>query len=200
MPGLPSPVKNLAKELSRLPSIGPRQATRLAIFLTGPDSSESSLISALQALKGIKRCEQCFFIHQNEEGLCDICFDPKRDKSHVMVVEKETDLISIESARKYDGIYLITGEMPRSGILTEEAKKRLASFKKTRETGDHIEELIIGFSPTNLGDLQASTIKKEIGQLAKKISRLGRGLPTGGEVEFADSETLGSALEGRTEG
>jgi recombination protein RecR len=202
---LPHPIQNVVDELSELPSIGPRQAIRLAFFLIGEGKEHiRGLAMSVADLAKIKICERCFFIHQNEGNLCDTCKNPNRLHSLIMVVEKETDLISLENTGKFTGRYFIIGDIPKTGFLEETQKLRLQSLKSFIQKeppaglGGKAEEIILGFGPTKLGDLQASLLTKELAPLTKKISRLGRGLPTGGEVEFADDETLGSALERRS--
>ena len=113
-----------------------------------------------------------------------------------MVVEKETDLMSIEKARAFDGVYLVLGELTRSGALEEEQKKRLETLKATIEKRSKAkaDEIILALNPTTYGDITASLIQRELAPFAKKISQLGRGIPTGGEIEFADEETLTHSL------
>jgi len=156
-------------------------------------------------LRYLKTCAQCFFVHQNKNNLCDICADKNRRQNLIAIVEKETDLISLEQTKKFNGRYLILGESTKTGILESSQKLRLNHLKnwikKTcssagRESGQ-AEEIIIAFNPTTYGDLNASIIAKELSPVAKKISRLGRGIPSGGEIEFADEETLGSAIDRR---
>jgi len=197
---LPDPVRKVVDSLSELPSIGPRQAIRLAFYLiaTGKENLRT-LAESVDGLRDIKICERCFFIHENEGALCDICSNPQRKQSVIMVVEKETDYLSLENTKKYLGRYFIVGPVPKTGFLEEWQKKRLQSLKRFIEDqpDGKAEEIIFGFNPTSLGDFQASLLMKELAPLTKKISRLGRGLPTGGEIEFADDETLGSALDRR---
>jgi len=198
---LPPPIQSIADQLSELPSIGPRQAIRLAFYLVGRSKEDiRALATGIDNLRNIKTCERCFFIHQNADHQCDICRNPNRNPRIVTVVEKETDLVSLENTKKFTGRYLIIGQVPKTGFLEEWQKLRLQSFKNlvTKEQGGSIDEIILAFNPTALGDLQASLLTKELAPFAKKISRLGRGLPTGGEIEFADDETLGSALERRS--
>lgn len=151
-------------------------------------------------LEKIKICERCFFIHQNQGSLCDICKNPGRRQDIVMIIEKETDLISLENTGKFNGRYFILGLIPKTGILENEQKLRLQTLKTfiEKELGGKSEEIILAFNPTSVGDFNASLVGKELQGLTKKISRLGRGLPTGGEIEFADDETLGSALDRRS--
>ena len=203
---LPDPIKNVVDELSKLPSIGPRQAIRLAFYLVNESKEDiHNLAVNINNLRAIKICERCFFIHQNKDNLCDICANQQRRPGVIMIVEKETDLLSMENTGKFTGRYCIIGPVPKTGILEDWQKLRLQSLKKFIEKsaasgglGGTADEIIFGFNPTSLGDFQTSILMKELSPLAKKISRLGRGLPTGGEIEFADDETLGSALERRS--
>lgn len=197
---LPASIRSLAAELSELPSIGPRQALRLAFHLVHRGRAVSdNLAAALAGLNLLKTCERCFFIHENQGLFCSICENGSRNEKVVMVVEKETDLISIENTNRFKGRYLVLGEMPRTGVLTENQKQRLAALARSLAAlpGKKADEIILAFNPTGLGDFHASLATKELAPFAVKITRLGRGLPSGGEIEFADDETLGSALEGR---
>lgn len=197
---LPASVQKLIHALSELPSIGPRQATRLVFHLIGQGESQiHELAGNLDELKKIKTCERCFFIHGNRGSLCDICSDPHRDQGVILVIEKETDLLSLENTGKFRGRYFILGPMPKTGLLQDAQKLRLQSLKSSiqKELQGQAAEIILGVNPTSVGDFHASILTKELAPFAKKMSRLGRGLPTGGEIEFADDETLGSALERR---
>jgi recombination protein RecR len=197
---LPPPLQRVIEELSKLPSIGPRQAIRLAFYITQENKGElKSFAEAIDGLREIKICERCFFIHQNDDTLCDICRNQNRKQNIIMVVEKETDLISLEDTKKFSGRYFIIGPIAKNGFLEAWQKLRLQSLKAfiEKNLGGQADEIILAFNPTSLGDFQASLLIKEFGPLAKKMSRLGRGLPTGGEIEFADDETLGSALDRR---
>jgi recombination protein RecR len=206
---LPSSLRALIEELSELPSIGPRQATRLAFYLAQKGGQQVlDLAKNLEGLKNIKLCERCFFVHENPGTLCDMCANSERNKSKIMIVEKETDLVSIENTNKFNGRYLILGTVPKTGILEELQKLRLESLKGfikkelSGQTGPtsspQAEEIILALNPTSVGDWNAGVLKKELEPYAKKITRLGRGLPTGGEIEFADDETLEGAFEGRS--
>jgi len=205
---IPQSLKAFIDELSDLPSIGPRQATRLAFHLVDKGKqSVANLADNLDKLKNIKVCARCFFIHENPEDLCDVCADKERNQKMIMIVEKETDLISIEQTKKYSGRYLVLGVIPKTGILDDIQKLRLQSLKSfiQKEFGGQApstssgqaEEIILGFNPTSVGDWNAGILRKELDGFSKKITRLGRGLPTGGEIEFADDETLEGALSAR---
>ncbi len=204
---LPPPIQRAADELAELPSVGPRQAIRLAFHLSGQDKeSVRRLAAAIDGLRNIKTCERCFFIHENADGLCDICRNPARNQRIIMVVEKETDLVSLENTGRFTGRYFIIGEIRKTGILEDWQRIRLQSLKSFIEIGlagaggepGKADEIIFAFNPTSLGDLQTSILMKELGQLAQKKSRLGKGLPAGGEIEFADDDTLSSSLERRS--
>jgi recombination protein RecR len=197
---LPEPIQNVADELSNLPSIGPRQAIRLAFYLVGEKTEDvHKLAMNINNLRKLKICKHCFFPHQNADDLCDICGNPNRNQNVIMIVEKETDLISLENTKKFIGRYFITGPIPKTGFLENGQKARIESLKKyiEKDLGGKAREIILAFNPSSLGDFQAAILMKELAPLTEKMSRLGRGLPTGGEIEFADDETLGSALERR---
>jgi recombination protein RecR len=198
---LPSSIKRVIDELSKLPSIGPRQATRLAFYLTTLGApSLTALGGSIQALANLKTCTHCFLVHENEGLLCSICADPTRDQSIIMVLEKETDLLSIETTKRYRGRYFIVGPIGKIGLLEEWQKTRLEKLKTFihDDLGGRAKEIILAFNPTANGDFNAGNIARELTPLAERTSRLGRGLPTGGEIEFADDETLGSAVERRS--
>ena len=173
---LPEPIKKVADELSHLPSIGPRQAIRLAFYLTN-ESKENihNLAVNINNLRNIKICERCFFPHQNKENLCDICADKNRIQNIIMIIEKETDLISLENTGKFLGRYFIIGQIPKSGILEDWQKLRLQSLKKFIEKslddgglGGTAKEIILGFNPTSLGDFQSSILIKELTPITKR--------------------------------
>jgi len=197
---LPQPIKNFIDVFSRMPGIGPRQATRLAfkLIIEGKNQLEE-LSKTISELKHLKICLLCFFPHSNQNDFCDICKSKNRRKDIIMIVEKETDLISLERPNKYNGRYLIIGELSKNGVLESIEKLRLNNLKTfiQKELNGQAEEIIIAINPTTYGDLNAMIIAKELKDFSKKITRLGRGIPTGGEIEFSDEETLGQALERR---
>lgn len=198
---LPDKIKRIIERLSEWPSIGPRQATRLAFYLVGRgNGSLKEAVADLNSLQDIKLCTRCFFVHENEGALCNICSDKNRKISIIAIVEKETDLISIENTRKFPGRYFVIGPISRMGVLADWQKNRLANLKKfiQDELNGNAEEIILAFNPTTGGDFGASILVKELSPLSAKVTRLGRGLPMGGEIEFADDETLGEALSKRS--
>ena len=185
---IPDAIEKFIKLASRLPGIGPRQATRLGFFLAHQEkSSLEELIKSLSEIKSLKLCAQCFLPHASSNGLCPICRDPKRDFKIIAIVEKETDLISLEQTKQFNGRYLVIGDLRKDGVLESEQRRRLTALKDSLK-GDPAKEIILAFSPTTYGDLNASVIAQEVRAFAEKITRLGRGIPTGGEVEFADDQ------------
>lgn len=155
---------------------------------------------AIEGLSDVKVCSRCFFVHAQSGPTCTLCSDASRDRCTFMVIEKETDLVSIERTGKYRGLYLVLGELTKSGVLEPWQKMRLGVLKKIIAGecgGGGAQEIILALNPTTHGDMNASLIEKELTLSTKKISRLGRGIPTGGEIEFADEETLSHSLQRR---
>ncbi|MFA6407720.1 MAG: toprim domain-containing protein [Candidatus Paceibacterota bacterium] len=197
---LPQPIQQFVRVFSRLPLLGPRLATRLALHLISLDrASFQELKNALIQLEALDRCPRCFFLKNENAKLCDICADPRRNPRIIAIVEKETDIMSLEKTHKFSGHYLILGELPEKGVLENIQKSRLQHLhaRITQELNGMTDEIIVALNPNSFGDFVAGIINEEFKTGAKKITRLGRGIPTGGEIEFADEETLGSALERR---
>ena len=117
----------------------------------------------------------------------------------IAIIEKETDLLSLEKAGIFGGVYLVLGESNGRGELGTHQKLRLKQFKEAiaKDLGGKAKEIILAVSPTTEGDFLAGLLKMDLSNMAEKITRLGRGIPTGAEIEFADEETLGNALMGR---
>ncbi len=196
---LPDAIEKFITQFSKLPSIGPRMARRLAFYFIALDKQTfANIEDAFSRLKNLDRCPRCFFIKHTKNELCPICTDAKRDKNIIMVVEKETDLLSMERVGTFHGTYCVLGELEGAG-LKHSQKLRLRHLKHIikEELRGTAQEIIIATSPTTQGDFLAAVIKKELGGMAQKITRLGRGIPTGGDIEFADEETLSNALKGR---
>lgn len=206
---LPDYLKKFVEVFSSLPGIGPRQAIRLAFhFVSKGGGLANEAITALQEIEKVRLCRDCSFVHMNPEGLCDICRDAdagRRNKKIIAIVEKETDLISIENTGKFRGRYLILGDLRKKGILEQDQKLKLdnlKSFIKAFPQGGagepgKAEEIIIAVNPTSIGIVNSKVIADELKPFANKITKLGIGIPSGGEIEFADEDTLGEALEGR---
>jgi len=198
---VPEAIQKFIDVFSRLPSIGPRLATRLAFYLLNLDRQTlDDLEKTINGLKHLNRCQRCFFFKNENAQLCHICGDPRRNKKIIAIVEGEIDLLSIEATGRFQGHYLILGELAEAGVLESSQKLKLQNLKeriKKEMEGGQAQEIIIALNPNAFGDFMAGLIQEEFKTLASKITRLGRGIPTGGEIEFADKETLSNALERR---
>ncbi len=196
---IPQSIKRFIENFSNLPSIGPRQATRLAFYLASLNKATvNELERSIGDLKNLSRCEKCFFFKEGTAKYCSICSSPDRDRKVLAIVEKETDLLTLEKTGRFKGVYLVLGKLADKGIIETAQKLRLESLKKRLGQEGKLNELIVALNPTSIGDFTADLVKGEFKDLALKITRLSRGLPTGGEIEFADEETLQSSFEHRT--
>jgi len=197
----PKSIQKLIELFSKFPTVGPRTAGRFVFYLIklNQEKFDELLNSITDLRKAIKICSSCFnpFDPSQSSGkeVCSICSDNSRDKTLLCIIEKEIDLISIEKTKKYKGLYFILG-----GTINlkknDNSKMRIEELKQRIEN-DNFQEIIIATNPTTEGEATALFIKKELKPLNIKITRLGRGLPVGGELEYADEETLTSAFEGR---
>lgn len=197
---LPEEINRFIETFEKIPSIGPRQATRLAFYMIKKGKNTiDELDESIENLKNIKICPQCFFIHNKKTNLCGICSDKSRERCEFMILEKETDLISIEKTGSYKGRYLILGDLTKSGALEQWQKHRVENLKSVieKDCNGKADEIIIAFNPGTYGDLNTSLISKEFSNYANKITKLGRGIPVGGEIEFSDIDTLSSSIKRR---
>lgn len=202
----PDPIQKFIEKFSKLPSVGPRQAARFAFYLLkqGKKEIEEYGRLLLDLSQSIKICPICFYTAlnsgNNNEDLCDICKDKSRNSEMICVVEKETDLISLEKTKKYHGLYHILGG--QISPLEPESYKQIRIkelLERVKKSSGRIKEIILATNPTVEGDLTARYLERVLKPFNLKITRLGRGLPTGGDIEFADPDTLGNALEQRKE-
>lgn len=190
-------IQNLIDLFSRFPGIGPKAATRLVFYLTKNNNAQELGTALLEFHKSLKTCPSCFKFHETNEKLCEICLDNSRNKSLLCIVEKETDLESIEKTHLYKGLYFILGSIVPD-LKQETLKKlRIRELKQKIGSSQELKEIILGLNPTSEGEAIALYLERELKGLNKKITRLARGLPVGGELEYADRETLKSALERR---
>ncbi|HID88941.1 MAG TPA: recombination protein RecR [Anaerolineae bacterium] len=195
---MPPSVERLIETLSELPGIGPKTASRLTFFLLRAESDlPLRLAEALRDLKEKTRfCSVCFNI--TEEDPCPICSDPGRDRSTICVVEEPLDVLAIERTEQYRGLYhVLHGALaPIEGVFAEDL--RIAELLQRVRTGE-VREVILATNPTSEGDYTAAYLVSKLRPLGVRITRLGRGLPVGGDLEYADQVTLANALEGRRE-
>ena len=196
---LPQTLRHVAEALARLPAIGPRQAIRIAVHLSSlPREEQERLARALSELERVSRCIECGFPHEGSGDRCEICADPNRTPGTLMVVEKETDLLSMEKTGKYAGRYLVTGMLPRGGTLSPHQRDRITARAALAQASGGLDELILALSATAPGEVLSQAVSDLMSPVARRVTRLGRGLPRGGEIEFADEDTLGYSLDSRS--
>jgi recombination protein RecR len=194
---VPEPVTQLIEAFSRLPGVGPKTASRLTYYLLrAPDEISAGLAEALRDIKEKTRfCSSCFNITVNDP--CEICTDDKRDKRTIAVVEEPLDVLAIERTGSYNGLYhVLHGAIsPVNGIGPDNLRIRELG---ERVSTHNIMEVIIATNPGLEGDATAMYIQREIEPRGVKVTRLARGLPVGGDLEYVDSVTLSRALQGRS--
>ena len=203
MSHLPSSIQNLIDEFSKLPGVGPKTAGRLVFYLLSkPNSDIENLGSAVSNLKkGLVTCQECFNI--SEKSPCEICADPKRDKTKLLVVEEPLDVVAL-SRTDYNGLYHILGGVisPIDGIGPENLRvsELIDKLKKGSKAGGFT-EVILATDPSLEGEATSMYISRRVQKenIKINITRIARGLPVGGDLEYADEITLTRALEGRKE-
>jgi recombination protein RecR len=184
-------------ELSKLPGIGKKTAQRLAIHLIKCETPQvENLISAIHNLKlKLRFCSRCFNL--SEEEFCSICTSEKRDKSTICVVEEASDVMAVEKTHEYNGLYHVLGGVlsPLSGITPESLhiKELLKRFEE-----EEIREVILALNPDTEGETTSLYLAKMLKPLGITITRIARGLPIGGDLEFADDATIGRAILNRS--
>jgi recombination protein RecR len=191
-------IQKLIDLFSKFPTVGPRTAARFAFYLIKlPKDKFEELIDSLKELQDkTKLCPSCFNPFDpssTSEQLCPICQDKSRDRKLLCVVEKEADLNSIENTKKYKGLYFILGGTIN---LRKEKNIRINELKE-KIKNSHFEEIIIATNPTPEGETTALFLERELKGFNVKLTRLGRGLPVGGELEYADPDTLESSFQTR---
>jgi recombination protein RecR len=200
MGGLPEPVQDLIDAFSRMPGIGPKTASRLAFYLlTAPEDYSKNLADALLSLKtGIALCEECFNITLSNQKKCEICDSTQRDSTSLCVVEKPLDVLVLEKTQGFFGKYhVLHGVLsPIEGIGPDDL--RIHELMARIRQGI-IKEVILATNPSMEGDATAQYLQQQLAGLNVRVTRLARGLPMGGELEYADQNTLLRALAGRQE-
>lgn len=190
-------VEKLITLLGKLPGVGRKSAGRLAfhILKMAPEEAEQ-LAAAIRAVKErVGECEECFNI--SERSPCHICSDPKRDRSLIVVVEEALDVISLEKVENLRGVYHVLGGRlsPLDGVGPDDLriKELLARIS------DDVKEVVIATNPSVEGEATAVYLAKLLKPLGVRVTRIARGIPVGGDLEYADVVTLSRALEGRRE-
>ena len=190
------PLAVAIEELSKLPSIGKKTAQRLALFILKMDDERvDNLLKSVKELKTkLKSCSRCNNLSVDE--LCEVCKSSKRDKSIICVVEEASDVIAIEKTHEFSGLYHVLGGVlsPLTGITPDslKIKELLKRFEK-----EDIKEVILALNPDTEGETTSLYLAKLIKPINIKITRIARGLPVGGDLEFADDATIGRAMINR---
>jgi recombination protein RecR len=197
---LPESLQSLINALERLPGIGPKSASRLAFyFLRAPEEISQDLAAALANLKAnTTLCQECFNITEAGRERCEICESSQRDGGLVCVVEEALDVLALERTGGYRGKYhVLQGVLsPIEGIGPDDLKiKQLLARVGVGE----IKEVILATNPSMEGDATALYLQQHLEPLGVRVTRLARGLPVGGDLEYADQNTLLRALSGRQE-
>lgn len=197
---IPGPVQNLIDAFARLPGIGPKTASRLTFFLLkAPAETSLDLAQALEAMRAeTSYCLECFNITLAGEEKCDICSSSTRDQALICVVEEPLDVLAIERTGAFQGKYhVLQGVLsPIEGIGPDQIK--IFPLLERLKAGE-VREVIIATNPSMEGDATALYLQQRINQMGIKVTRLARGLPVGGDIEYADQSTLQRALSYRQE-
>ena len=192
----PKAFQKLIKNLASLPSVGPKMAERLVLYLFKQDAEKiKEFAENLLEIKSMKICHKCFNIAESE--LCEYCKDYKRDQHSICVVEEPLDIISLERTKAYNGLYHVLGGVLQVGDNTGNELKIPQLLDRIKK--DKVTEVILAMNPTTEGDATALYLKHKIEPLHIKVTRLGRGLSTGADLEYADEITLSEALTNRKE-
>lgn len=191
-------MRNLIKELSKLPGIGPKTAQRLAFYLfeSSRDDVEKLATAMIETKEHLSFCEVCG--HLTEDSLCLLCQDQNRDQSLICVVEEPKNVIALEKTREFKGAYhVLHGALsPLEGVGPEELT--INKLLQRLQAGN-FNEVILACDPDMEGEATALYLARIIKPLKIKVTRLARGLPIGGDLEYIDEVTLGKAIEGRQE-
>ena len=197
---LPDSIQRLINAFSRLPGIGPKTASRLTFYLLrAPESLSVDLAESLQVLQSsIAYCEHCFHITTSGSTLCRVCEHPDRDPGLVCVVEDPLDVVALERTGGFAGQYhVLHGVLsPIEGVGPDDLK--IASLVQ-RVVREGVVEVILATNPSMEGDATALYLQRQLETVPVKVTRLARGLPVGGDLEYADQNTLLRALAGRQE-
>lgn len=191
-------IEEAVNEVAKLPGIGRKTALRLVLHLVKEkEDRTASLTEALNKLRAqIKFCKNCHTISDSEE--CTICSNPRRDRSIVCVVEESKDVMAIENTSQYTGVYHVLGGIisPIQGIGPSELNIE-SLLKRVNGENKEIKEIILALSPTMEGDTTAFYLHRRLKDLPLKITSIARGIPMGGDLEYADEITLGRSITGR---
>jgi recombination protein RecR len=195
------PVARLIEAFARLPGIGPKTASRLTFhLLRAPDTEARALAAALIAVREqVVFCERCFNI--SDQPICAICSDSRRDGTRLCVVEEPLDVLAIERTGEFKGLYhVLHGAIsPIDGVGPDRLKipQLLKRAEEAQDSGERFEEVVIATNPTLEGEATAMYLAERLETLVGSVTRIARGLPVGGDLEYADEVTLIRAMQGR---
>lgn len=194
-----SAIDDLTGEFARLPGIGRKTALRLTYhLLKRPPEDIAKLARALERVaEAVHPCTECGNL--TEQDPCDVCANPRRDHSLICVVEESSDVMAIERAGEYRGLYHVLGGRisPLEGIGPDELNIRPLLLRLGEGTASDVKEVIVATNPSVEGEATALYLQKMIRPLGVRVTRLARGLPVGGDLEYADGVTIAQALAGR---
>jgi recombination protein RecR len=201
LPSTADALTQLVHELSKLPGIGEKSATRLAFHLLNADSERVKRLTdaLLRAKEKIHLCSNCFTY--TEEDVCEICANPLRSQESVCVVERPSDVRALEASGKFKGTYhVLHGTLsPVDGIGPDQIRVQELLRRVHRWEDTATKEIVLALNPSVEGEATALYISRLLRPLGVKLSKIAYGLPMGGSIEYADRGTLGRALENRTE-
>ena len=194
----PAPVRELIERFAELPGIGVRSAERLAFHvLKSDEQSAMALASAIEAVKkSVRHCRLCYNL--SDADVCPICSDSRRDRSRVLVVEQPKDLIALEQTGMYRGLYhVLMGRLSALDGVEPDDLTIGALMERICNADGQITEVVLGLNPTVEGDGTGLYLAQRLGELGVSVSRLARGLPSGGSLEYANKAVLADAILGR---
>lgn len=199
---IPKAITNLVESFERLPGVGPKTAQRLAFYLLHVPQGELDRFG--ESVQNLKKntiiCSVCFSV--DELSPCSICSDEKRDQTVICVVEQPLDILSLEKSGKYRGVYhVLHGKIDPLNNIGPDEIHISELIQRARNVDLKITEIVLATNPTMEGEATAMFLAKQLKSLGMelRITRIGRGLPTGADIEYADSTTLDQAMSGRSE-
>ncbi len=199
-------IEKLTEVFKEFPGIGERQAKRFVYFLMFRNADYANTLSklVLEIKKEVSQCRDCFkffLVSKTKGNICEICSNPNTDTSMLLIIEKDSDLESIQKSKVYSGKYFILGGLVPIVEKTTKSRVRIEELKKKIEANPELKEVIIAFSLSPQGEHTDQYVREQIKDICDskniKISSLGRGLSTGTELEYSDNDTLKNALKNR---
>lgn len=194
----PAALLRVIRAISKWPGVGEKTATRMALYLLrAPEGESQELIQAIKDLKEkVRFCRRCFAFADQE--LCPICADPGRDRGQILVVADPGDLLAIEKTGWYSGCYHVLGGLisPLEGVRPEDLRIREL---EERVKAEGVKEVILALNPTMEGEVTTTYLSEQLKSLGVKVTRIAYGLPMGGDIKYADQQTLKESLRHRVE-